>query len=400
MQQTLDYLYGLTRFGMKLGLETTTELLGTFQNPQNSYKTIHIAGTNGKGSTAAFIYSILKEAGYKVGIYTSPHLVRFNERIQVDGIEITDEELVKYTKLIKQHAEKNNLEPTFFEFTTAIAFLHFQKQNVDYAVIETGMGGRLDATNVLNPKISVVTNISLDHTKHLGETKLKIAGEKAAIIKEKGILVTGEEDASVLELFENVCKEKKARLFVVNEIHSDQIGLLGDHQFKNAAIAKKVAELLKISEDKISNGIEIAKWSGRLEFITSNVLVDCAHNVAGMQSLQKFIKDLSNEKYNKKVLVLGMAEDKEISKMVGLIVPLFETVILTQGNYKPASLEVLEEECLKHCENVVKFSNVKDAAKKALKLANSENDLILITGSIYMVGDIFTHRNILFPQSF
>src|SRR3989344_2116826 len=183
-QSTLDYLYNLERFGIKLGLEAINDLLQLLDNPQNKFRSIHIAGTNGKGSVSAYLAAILSQAGYKVGWYTSPHLIRFNERIRVDGKEIEDEELARLTKSIKDKAGKNNLSPTFFEFTTALAFLYFAEQKVDWAVIEAGMGGRLDATNVLKPEVSVITGISFDNQKYLGDTLEKIAGEKAGIIKE------------------------------------------------------------------------------------------------------------------------------------------------------------------------------------------------------------------------
>ena len=393
MQQTLDYLYGLTRFGMKLGLEVITKLLNKLNNPQNSYKTIHIAGTNGKGSTAAFIASILKESGYKVGLYTSPHLVKFNERIQVNGREITDEELVNYTKLIKEKTHEANVQPTFFEFTTTMAFLHFQKQKVDFAIIETGMGGRLDATNVLNPEISVITNISFDHMEHLGEDKLDIAKEKAAIIKENGTVVTVEQDSNVLELFESVCREKNAKLFIVKKKIKPKISMLGEYQIRNAATAMKVAELLSISKNKIEQGLLKTKWPGRLDVIKENplVIVDCAHNVEGMRNLIKFVKKIDRSR--KEILILGMAEDKEIDKMVSLIVPLFDEVVLTKGNYKPAELDVLEKEVRKHTNNIKMYEQVEGAISEALKLAEKE-DLILVTGSIYLVGDVLKHRNL------
>ncbi len=381
MQSTLDYLYNLERFGIKLGLEAIMELLGLLDNPQSKFKAVHIAGTNGKGSVSAYLAAILQEAGYKVGWYTSPYLIKFNERIRVDGKAIEDGELVRLTKVIKSVAEKNNLQPTFFEFTTALAFLYFVEQKVDFAVVEAGMGGRLDATNVLKPEAAVITNISFDHQKHLGDTLEKIAGEKAGIIKENGVVVVGEKKEELLKLFKEKCKEKKSTLILAGK-EQIETPLLGRHQQENANTAITVARVLKIEEKTIKRGIAKTKWPGRLEFITKNILVDCAHNVAGMETLREYVMGLEN----KKVLVLAIAEDKEISKMVQLIAPLFNEVIITQGNYKPAETGRIAIEVKKYVQRVREIPKVEEAVEMALKLVNS-GELILITGSIYMVGD-------------
>ncbi len=392
MQKTLDYLYGLERFGIKLGLEVVGELLRLLGNPQEKFKSIHIAGTNGKGSTANFIYSVLKEARYKVGIYTSPHLVKFNERINVGGEEITDSELVELTKKIKMVVEENDLSPTFFEFTTALMFLYFAEKKVDYAIIETGMGGRLDATNVLHPLVSVITNISLDHTKYLGESKLEIAQEKVAIVKENGILVTSEEDYLVLELFEKVCKEKKAELIVLDNVSDIEIKMFGKHQKKNAALAKKVIEVsgIKVNESDLRKGLLKAKWPGRLQVVNEKpfVILEGAHNVEGMKKLREFLAEyLVETKFEKKILVLGIAKDKEIKKLVDLIVPFFDEIILTKGNFKPAELEVIEKEISKE---VIKIEDPKKAVETAISLVE-EKGFVLVTGSLYLVGDVLKY---------
>jgi dihydrofolate synthase / folylpolyglutamate synthase len=386
MQETLDYLYNLTRFGMKPGLEIVVPLLEFLGNPQGAFKSIHVAGTNGKGSTCAFISSILREAGYKVGVYTSPHLVNFNERIRINGKEISDEELANYTMLLKDKSEEINLQPTFFEFTTAIAFLHFKNEKVDYAVIETGMGGRLDATNVLTPVVCVITNISFDHTKYLGNTILEIAREKAAIIKENGLVVTAETDVDILHFFDDVCLKKRAKLFVVGECEF-KTNLLGEYQRKNAAMAMKVGELLNINNKIIEEGLFNTKWSGRLEYISENVLVDCAHNVAGMKTLRDYVKTLSK----RIILIFGTSEDKEIDEMVSLIVPLVDEVILTKSNFKPASLDLLEASVRRFTNKITKCEKVSDAILEASKKFDKEN-LILVAGSIYLVGDVLKQK--------
>ena len=381
MQETLDYLYGLTRFGMKLGLEVITKLLNELDNPQFKFKSIHLAGTNGKGSVAAYLNSILQEAGYKVGMYTSPHLVKFNERIKINNQEISDEELVKLTELIKSKQSA----ATFFEFTTALAFLYFAEKKVDFVIAETGMGGRLDATNVLKPEISVITNISFDHQKHLGDSLEEIAYEKACIIKEISKVVLGEDNFK--EVFEKKCEENNSKLFVAEE-QEIKTPLLGEHQQENANTAVKVAKLLRIPNETIKLGIENTLWPGRLQYISKNILIDCAHNVAGIKKLREFVLKLAN----RKVLVLGMAEDKEIAEMVRLIAPLFEKVIITQGNYKPAATNVIAEEVRKYVNDIKEIINVKEAMEEAND-SIKENELILVCGSIYLVGDVLAIQN-------
>ncbi|MFH1276576.1 MAG: folylpolyglutamate synthase/dihydrofolate synthase family protein [Candidatus Woesearchaeota archaeon] len=411
MQEILDYLYRLERFGIKLGLEETTKLLNLLENPQNKFKSIHIAGTNGKGSTSAFLASILQQAGYKVGLYTSPHLVKFNERIRINNQQISDRQLVQLTKQIKQITERNNLKPTFFEFTTSLAFKYFAEQKVDIAVIETGMGGRLDATNILNPLISVITNISFDHQKYLGDTLDKIAQEKAAIIKENSLVLTGENDLELLNIFKNEALTKNAEFFILNNnfklVDSNleeqefsfygetyQIKLLGEHQIKNASLALETIFLLnkkekvKVTLEQIKSGLLNTTWAGRLQILQKEplIILDGAHNVAGMQRLRNFVQKIPS-KFNQKVLILGIAEDKEISEMCSLICPLFENIILTQGNYKPASLDVLEKEVKKYNQNIFKFKNSQEAINKAISLTKKD-DFMLICGSIYLVGDV------------
>ncbi len=415
MQKVLDYLYGLERFGIKLGLDVVKELLTKLGNPQDKFKSVHIAGTNGKGSTACFLDSILRVSGKNVGLYTSPHLINFNERIRINGKKISDFDLARLTIKIKEVCEKNEIHATFFEFTTIIAFLYFAENNIDYAIIETGLGGRLDATNVLNPEISVITNIDIDHTKHLGETKEKIAVEKAGIIKKNSLVVTGEQDSSLLDIFRNACKEKESELYVLNEelsfdlVTSDLMGqeffltgiiegnffikMLGAHQVKNAALAILTANLLEIFKSYIQEGLSNAYWSGRLEIIKEEplIIVDCAHNLAGIKELVNFVKRIDK----KKILLLGTSEDKEISKMLELLIPLFDKVVLAQGNYKPASLDLLEKEVRKYCSEVYAYSDLKGAITKSLELTE---EMLVITGSIYLVGDVLGHRN-LFKQS-
>ena len=401
-------MYRLEHFGMKLGLETITKLLHLLNNPQNKIKCIHIAGTNGKGSTTAYITQILQEGGYTVGMYTSPHLVKFNERIRVNGQEINDKDIIKLTKKIKEVCEKNDLNPSFFECATALAFLYFVEKKVDFAIIETGMGGRLDATNVIHPLMSIITNISFDHQKHLGSTLEKIAVEKGGIIKENGLVLTGDRNISIIKIFKKISEKKNAKFFTLNHnyrtIKSNlrgvsftfnnnkySIKLLGEHQVTNACLAIQGIFLLhqqgeiNLSLSQIRQGLLKTRWPVRLQILKKKplVLLDGAHNVAGMRTLKKFVKNIEN----RKILVLAIAKDKEISEMVKLIVPLFERVILTQGNYKPASLDTLEKWIEPYGIPITKIKDPVKAVEKALSLVKKE-DFILITGSLYMVGDV------------
>ncbi|MBT6774047.1 bifunctional folylpolyglutamate synthase/dihydrofolate synthase [Candidatus Woesearchaeota archaeon] len=411
MQEVLDYLYGLKKFGSKLRLEEMEKLVTALDNPQKKFKSIHIAGTNGKGSTSAFLAQILQEAGYKVGLYTSPHLVNFNERIKINGKDISGQKIVELSEIMKRKVEENEIDTTFFEFTTAMAFQYFADEQVDFAVVEVGLGGRLDATSVIDPEICVITNISLEHTRVLGETKEEIANEKAAIIKENKIVVTAEIDEVVLDIFNSVCNQKNSSLMgldkelkfkiedssfneqnfsVTGKINDTfSIKMLGEYQIKNACLALLVADLLKISIDKIKLGLLNTFWAGRLQILQKNplVMVDGAHNLEGIKNLVKFVKKIDR----KKILVLGIAEDKKLEEMVSLLVPLFDQIIITEGNFKPTPVEKLNEVVLKYNQNVKMIQDSKEAVKEALKLAN-EDDFVLVSGSLYLVGDILKHK--------
>ena len=411
MQEVLDYLYGLKKFGSKLRLEEMEKLVTALDNPQKKFKSIHIAGTNGKGSTSAFLAQILQEAGYKVGLYTSPHLVNFNERIKINGKDISGQKIVELSEIMKRKVEENEIDTTFFEFTTAMAFQYFADEQVDFAVVEVGLGGRLDATSVIDPEICVITNISLEHTRVLGESKEEIAKEKAAIIKENKIVVTAETNETVLDIFNSVCNQKNSSLMVLdkelkfkiedssfNEQNFSVTGkindtfsikMLGEYQIKNACLALLVADLLKISIDKIKLGLLNTFWAGRLQILQKNplVMVDGAHNLEGIKNLVKFVKKIDR----KKILVLGIAEDKKLEEMVSLLVPLFDQIIITEGNFKPTPVEKLNEVVLKYNQNVKMIQDSKEAVKEALKLAN-EDDFVLVSGSLYLVGDILKHK--------
>ncbi len=406
-----DYMYGLMRFGIKPGLEVISGLLAQLGDPQNKMLTVHITGTNGKGSTCAYLATILQQAGHNVGLYTSPHLMRFNERIRVNDKDIDDADLEKLAAAVKEASDKAGLEPTFFEFTTAVAFLHFYQKKVDIAVIEVGMGGRLDGTNVINPLVSVITNIGWDHMTHLGDTLEKIAYEKAGIIKKDSIVVTAETRPELLRLFSDTCKERGATLLHVDDLISAKllthdlkhqlfsvkgimncdidVVMLGEHQVRNALTALVAAKQLqangvKLSDDDITEGLALTHWAGRIDIINRKplVIMDGAHNLPGMETLAAFAKELPR----RKILVIAMKEDKDAIGMMSLILPLFETVIITEGNFKPTPAEILAKKAAQFSKNVITLADVNDALEKAFSLAGADGT-IMITGSLYMVGD-------------
>ncbi|MDP7179670.1 MAG: folylpolyglutamate synthase/dihydrofolate synthase family protein [Candidatus Woesearchaeota archaeon] len=382
-KEVLGKLYDLEKFGLELGLGRVTELLNKLRNPQKDLKVIHVTGTNGKGSTSAMISSILVSAGYKVGMYTSPHLVSFRERLMINSEEISKEDVVS----LFNRVDKVRTDQTFFEVVTAMAFLYFFEQKVDYLVLEVGLGGRLDATNVVGPLVSVITNIGLEHTKHLGETIEKIAFEKAGIIKEDGLVVTGC-SGNALDVIKGACEEKKSRLYVVSEKSKYELGLLGEFQKYNAAVAVKVIEVLKengvkVGEDDIISGLANVKWRGRLEFVKENVLVDCAHNPIGMKALKEEVLKVKG-KFDKLILIIGVLKDKGYKDMLKAITPLADKVILTKVKIdRAAPPSVLKKYVDKE---VIIKDDVKEAVKYGQEIAGA-NDLVVVCGSIYVVGN-------------
>jgi dihydrofolate synthase/folylpolyglutamate synthase len=389
----LKWLNSLEIFGSRLGLERINELLSKLGNPQSKLKCIHVAGTNGKGSVCAMIASVLKEQGYKVGMYTSPHLKRFTERFQVNGEEISQKRLNEIIEKIRPYYKNQ----TFFEIATAIGFLYFFEEKVDFLVLEVGLGGRLDATNVIEPLVSVITNISLEHTQVLGDREEIIAYEKAGIIKEgKPVVTLAKGDA--LKEIKKIAQEKNSKLYIpkkyhktdgkfsVNSYRNMHLGLLGEFQLENASIALKSIDIIKedydISDEAIRKGMENVLWPGRLEYIEKNVLVDCAHNPGGMSALKKEIMKINCEKV---ISVVGILKDKDKKSIVEIVSSFSDYIVFCEAKSDRASKA---EELASYCKvrnEIVK--DVKKALKKAKKLANN-SDLVLVTGSIYTVGEV------------
>jgi len=435
-QQVLDYLSSSERLGIKLGLSNIKKILRAIDISDTKFRIIHITGTNGKGSVAIFLSSILREAGYKVGLYTSPHLVDLRERIWVDGKYIPKirfaELFSQLMLLLKTSRPELSIEPTYFEIMTTLALQYFSKTNVEIAVLEVGMGGRLDATNVFNHSlVSVITNVDLEHTQYLGKRISDIAREKAGIIKRNGIVITGAKQRRALEVIEGVCRRRRAKLFLLAKDFIAQpvnqkrdvidfcdfqkfdyegifyrfkdlkIRLLGRHQIENAALALGAIEGLKlrgieVREKHLRKGMEKATWPGRLEVLKRvnrrgedcRVVLDGAHNPAAMRSLKNALLDCVIP-HRKLILILGILKDKDVKKMVAEIVPSCQEVVVTSPITERAyDKNLLVREVLNYLpSNRVRIENtVGDALNRAMEIANSR-DLVCVTGSLYMVGE-------------
>ena len=413
-KEAVTHLYGLQKYGIKFGLSKTSNLLKNLNNPHDGQKYIHIGGTNGKGSVAAFVASILKETGLKVGLYTSPHLVRFTERFKINHVEITRE---KAADLIRELTDMFVPEepPTFFEATTAMALVYFARENIDISVMEVGMGGRLDATNVITPLVSVITNISMEHQLFLGSRLLDIAGEKGGIIKDGVDVVTGVTQPSVVRLFETICADKKSPMWrlgkdihcraTVSGLHYRGInrhlkglnlGLKGKFQNHNGALALAVIELLekkgfKVSSQDIREGLKKTTWPGRMHVVAKNptIVLDGAHNPKAMKALADSIK--KGFRFRQMILVIGVMEDKEIGQILRRIVPHSDYVIYTRPiYYRAARPEILMAKGARLGKPGEIVPLLSEAIEKAEDMADPQ-DLIVITGSLFTVGEAMTY---------
>lgn len=429
-EEAMNYITSVGRFGSNYGLERTFRILELLGSPHKKLKLIHIAGTNGKGSTTAMVTKILRGAGYKVGMYTSPYLEEFEERIQINGENINKDRLVdlleKVKVVIERVVEEGYEHPTEFEIITALMFLHFYNEKVDYAVIEVGLGGRLDSTNVIVPKVSVITSISLDHVNILGDSLQAIAKEKAGIIKENVPLILYPQEKEVEEVILKVAEEKKSRVYLVKKedsrllnINNDELyqevqvksnkntysvklPLLGEHQIINLSVALNVIEALYeieniiINRELIEKSLEDVKWIGRLEVLGKKpaIVIDGAHNIDGIKALRRNVEKCF--KYNKLYLLLGILADKQVKEMVKEITPIAEKVYALTPHSERAELsEDLKKEILEFNPNVVSLESYEEAFFSAVNEAEKD-DLILISGSLYMVGDmrkIITSKN-------
>jgi dihydrofolate synthase/folylpolyglutamate synthase len=422
--EAMDFINNTAKFGSNLGLERTEKILELLDNPHKKLKCIHIAGTNGKGSTTVMLTEILKEAGYKVGMYISPFLEEFEERIQINGVNIPKEHLsiavTKVAEAVNKVVELGYDHPTEFEIITCAMFLYFYGMKVDYAVVEVGLGGRLDSTNVITPILSIITSISYDHMKILGDTLDKIAYEKAGIIKPGiPVVVYPQEEESLQAITEiaaernskiievpNNCVELKASASQAKNIavqnifirtstrdYNVELSLLGKHQLLNCAVVLFAAEELikqgiNISTDNILSALRKVKWPGRLEVMNTEPLVaiDGAHNIDGIKKLVESVDMYFS--YNKLILILGILADKQVKDMISTIVPKADRVIAVTPHSDRAELAVeLAEEIRKINPNVEVIEDYEKAYCTALSYCD-ERDMLLVSGSLYMIGDM------------
>ncbi len=426
-QEALEYLLRfadyerLPRSGIVWDLRRIERLLERMGNPQHAARSVHVAGTKGKGSASAMIASILTQAGYRTGLYTSPHLLSFTERIQVNGKPIAEDGWASLTEFIKPHVEAENAlgdlgELTTYEILTAMAFIHFQNVKVDYQVIEVGLGGRLDATNVVRPQVCVITSISYDHTDVLGETLTEIAGEKAGIIKAGATVVSAPQFPEAMAVIERVCRERGVPLVRVgadvtwregsfntegqsfqlkgmNRDYFIKIPLLGEHQVQNAAVAVAALEVLgglgaEISAESIAAGLEKVEWPGRLQVLRREpcLVVDGAHNTYSMQKLGEALRRYF--KYDGLTLILGFSGDKNVGGMVAEAVKMTGDIILAASRHpRSVKAELLVNEFAKHGVQPRVAESVAAAVKLALAGA-AKNDLICAAGSVFVVAEV------------
>ena len=421
-RELVEWLFSLRRLSSKPGLRRISHLLSELGDPHRAFKAIHVTGTSGKGSTTAMAASILHAAGYRVGMYTSPHLSSFTERIVVDGQPIGVGDVVRLIESLRPIAEgmasKPDLgHPTFFELSTAMAFKYFEERGVDYAVVEVGMGGRLDATNVIDAEVAVITNVSLEHTKYLGDTVIEIAGEKAGIIKPGSTLITAVEQPEVLELLEGICHDRDAEIYVVDRdiryrrlrhslegqwfnlqgLRDDYrelfIPLLGGHQLRNASCAVGAVEALSlhgvdIPPEAVRKGLRKTRWPGRLEVVQRKPLtiLDCAKDPKAMENLAAVLRE--DFSYDRLIAVVSISRDKDIPRMIRALASVASHFIITRHGVmgraaEPEAIAVEVERFSKPYEIV---EDVRSAVRRALEIAGGD-DLILVTGSVFTVGE-------------
>jgi dihydrofolate synthase/folylpolyglutamate synthase len=410
---TIKFLNSLQRFGWQLGLEKITRILSEMGDPQLKFKSIHIAGTNGKGSTAAMLESIYRCAGYKTGLYTSPHLLQVNERIQINRIPISVEYLSFYVQRLKDQIVSSR--GTYFEALTAIAFQYFADVGVELAVIEVGLGGRFDATNVIHPLLSIITDIDFDHIEHLGETKVKIAQEKAGVIKSGSPCISGSDDDEVNAVFRNISKERNADFFELGHISSFhhvrlndafsefdlvcqnrrypnlKVGLTGRYQCKNASLAVAATEILQaglpVKEVDIYNGLRDVRWRGRLEKLQDSpkIVIDVAHNPAAVSAVIYSVGEIYE--YDRMIVLIGLLADKDYATIARLITARADYVfVVTPKSERALPARQLGTEFGRYTTSFEVCKNRQTGFRRAVKHLQ-ENDLLCVIGSHYVVGE-------------
>jgi dihydrofolate synthase / folylpolyglutamate synthase len=409
--ESVSYLYSLGNevSAMKLGLENPKKLLKALCNPHENYLKVQVAGTNGKGSTCVFLDSICRQANIKTGLFTSPHLVSITERIKINGQEISEKQFASFATRVREITESEELYATFFEQITAIALLAFAENNIELAILETGLGGRLDATTAANAEIVAITPIDYDHQQYLGETLTEIAGEKAAIIREDTEAIIAPQKKEAEQVIKGKCREVGiepiwATTNIKSKIYNEQgykivstsfttqkmtypnilLGLAGKHQIENASVAIGIAEILqdvnfKITDSEICLGLETAKHKGRLEFY-KDILFDGSHNIAGAKALRAYLQEFVSQPIT---LIFGAMKDKQIAEIAEILFPVADKLILTEvQNTRSATAQELS-----------KFTNqdfilTENVAEALAKSKEFNENLICVTGSLYLVGEV------------
>lgn len=421
-QEALHFIHSTHRFGMKLGLDNMKALMNLLDNPQEKLKFIHIAGTNGKGSTSAMISSILQMQGYQVGLFISPYLEEFTERIQINREKIDKKALARITKEVKEKVDemvsKGYDHPTEFEVVTAIGLKYFGDKKVDLVVLEVGLGGSLDATNIISKsEVSIITSIGLDHMAQLGTSLEEIAGEKAGIIKENGKVVIYPQDKRIYKVIENKAKEKNAKVYFAEEseiirkensfkgqvfsyksknldLSTIELSLLGKHQILNAQTILKAIEVLRkkgygILDSSILEGFKRVTWPGRFEIIHKNpmIILDGAHNMQGARAFSQTIEEFFPK--DKIILIIGILKDKEVEKILKEILPVAKEIItITPDNPRAMEGKELVRQVKKINPNIACTSL--DSIEEAIKWALNKNakETIAFTGSLYTIGEV------------
>ncbi len=407
-QEALNFIHTRNKFGIKLGLDATNTLLEKIGNPHRRLKFIHIAGTNGKGSTTSYIHDILMKSGFKTGKFISPYVYSFTERIQINNREIPEDDLAECVAVVKDAIDKYSLTPTEFEVVTAVGLLYFERQKCDYVVLEVGMGGRFDATNVIpTPLVSVITSISIDHTEYLGNTISDIAFEKCGIIKSGSKTVAyidNPEDADAV--IKKTCIEKDVPLTIPDknnirilsqgiegtdfEYKSEKyhINMLGKHQVYNAVSAVEAARLLGIKEEFIKQGLEHTRFRGRLEIVSKNPLIleDGAHNYSGVLALCDGLKTYFADK--KIIIVMAMLKDKEYERCIETLSSVADIFITTEANNpRKTTADELLQTAGRYIKNVYAEPDVNKAVTLAKSMCNNDG-VICVCGSLYLLGDV------------
>ncbi len=413
LEETLNFIHSVKWHGSKPGLSRTRELMDKLGSPQKRCKFIHIAGTNGKGSTSAMLASILTRAGYRTGLYTSPYLFRFNERMVIDGEPISDVELCRIAERIRPLAESMSDRPTEFEIVTAIGMEFFASHQCDYVVLEVGMGGRLDSTNVIDPpEIAVMTRIGLDHTSELGSTIEEIAVEKAGIIKPGCTVVAYEQEKSVMDVFMNICIEREAcfraaefgkitnvsfsrdgQAFAYKGSDMITLPLLGRHQLRNAAVVLECVEALRdrgaeIGAQAVADGMASVVWPARFEIVSRDpwFVVDGGHNPQCMEAVRDNLMEYFPDM--RRVLLVGVLADKDYDEMFSTLIPIAdEFVTVTPDNPRALSAGELAEFLRAHGKRADPCDTIEQGVAKAISLAD-ENSVVCAVGSLYMSGAV------------